>query len=91
MNQFRVPERVLRATLKEEEEKEVMLNTETGVYHLLNGTGREVLAGLETGRSIEETADSIADEKSVPREQVRADLESFVRALVERGLIEEAV
>ncbi len=88
MNRYRVRPGVLRAPLEREE---VLLNPETGMYHLANVTGRAVLAALEAGETLEEVAKRIAEGTGVIPEQVCADVEAFVRALVARGVLEEVM
>lgn len=84
---YNVPDGVLRAELDGEE---VMLNPTTGVYHLLNRTGLLVIEALERGDSLEEAVDTIAAETGASRDVVMVDARSFVGAMLERGLVEEA-
>jgi hypothetical protein len=86
MTAYRMPEGVLRAEL---EGDEVLLNPATGVYHLLNPAGRRVVEGLGEGSSIDALIAAIATDSATEVEQVRRDTESFVRAMVDRGLLEE--
>jgi hypothetical protein len=86
VTRYRVPDGVLRAELEGEE---VMLNPATGVYHLLNPGGRRVVEGLEEGVSIEALTATVATDSDTEAERVRSDTESFVQAMVERGLLEE--
>jgi hypothetical protein len=82
-----MPARVLRAKLDGDE---VLLNPDTGVYHLLNPTGRLVVEGLDHGRTLNATVEMIASDTGADLMQVQSDAESFVRAMVDRGLLEEA-
>lgn len=84
---YKVPDGVLRAELEGEE---VMLNSATGVYHLLNKTGRFVIDSLQRGRSLDEAVDEIVARSGTSHAQVMEDARSFVAAMLERGLIEEA-
>jgi hypothetical protein len=81
---YDVPESVLRAALEREE---VLLNSETGQYHVLNDTGRRVLVQLQDGKTPEQAAKAIAAETNVASDTVRHDVDTFVAALVERGLL----
>jgi hypothetical protein len=87
MTMYRVPDGVLRAELDGDE---VLLNPATGVYHLLNPTGRRVVEGFVEGASLDTLIATIASDSDTQVELVRSDTESFVRAMVERGLLEEA-
>jgi hypothetical protein len=50
LTSFRIPPGVLRATVGGEE---VLLNQDTGVYHLVNPTGRSLIRAFESGESLE--------------------------------------
>ena len=84
---YSVPDGVLRAQL---EGDEVMLNPTTGVYHMLNRTGRLLIESLQHGRSLDEAVDEIAAASHAPRDSVMADARSFLSAMLERGLVREA-
>ncbi len=86
MTRYRVPPGVLRAPLESEE---VLLNTETGVYHLVNETGRALMVSFEAGMTLEDGARRLSEERAQAAEGVLADARAFVRAMVERGLLEE--
>ena len=84
MSAYRIPSAVLRADVGDED---VLLNTETGQYHVLNETGRTVLSVLEAGSTTDEAATTLATRTGTPIEQVRGDVETFVQALVDRRLL----
>jgi hypothetical protein len=77
---------VLRTKL---DDQEVLLNEETGMYHLLNATGRELLERVEAGATLDEAEAAIAEASDVPIEVVRRDSEAFLDALRSRGLLVE--
>ena len=85
MPRYRPAADVLRAEIDGEE---VLLNTRTGSYHLINATGRSVLLALEEGLTLDETVQALAAEQSEPAERITADVESFVEAMCARGLLE---
>ena len=87
MSQYVMPPHVLRAEL---EGQEVLLNPETGVYHLVNETGRELLDGLRDGMTLEEAAQRLAARKSIPAGQAISDATRFVAEMAERGLLAES-
>ncbi|MDQ6839664.1 MAG: PqqD family protein [Actinomycetota bacterium] len=81
---YRIPDAVLRANLDTEE---VLLNTDTGQYHLLNDTGRRIVNALEAGESAEAASVEVAVSTGMTRDVVQADVEAFVEACVARGLL----
>jgi PqqD family protein of HPr-rel-A system len=83
---YRLAPSVLHADLDAEE---VLLNPATGQYHLLNRTGREIVDALGQGAATTEVAEAIARRTNTPIDQVQRDVESFVAALVSRGLVDE--
>ena len=85
-HRYRIPEGVLRARLEGEE---VMLNPDSGVYHLLNDTGRSLTLLFDDGRSLEEAAVALAEKTGAPMDRVERDVRSFVDAMLERHLLEE--
>ena len=85
MSRYRVASNVLRAHL---EEHEVLLNPESGIYHVVNDTGRRLLGCWGDGLSLEESVSLLVEEMGWEAVQVRADADSFVAAMMERGLIE---
>lgn len=85
-HRYEIPHGVLRARIEGEE---VMLNPSTGVYHLLNPTGRSLTLLLEDGKSLEEAAAEVAEETGVGQDRVLEDARSFVDAMLARHLLEE--
>jgi PqqD family protein of HPr-rel-A system len=83
---YEMPEGVLRAELDGEL---VLLNPESGVYHLLNPTGRRVMDSLDSGADLDGAVQDLATTSGVDPERARIDAEAFVRDLVERGLLAE--
>jgi uncharacterized membrane-anchored protein len=86
VSRYVMPPQVLRAEL---EGQEVLLNPETGVYHLVNETGRELLDGLRDGLTLEEAAQRMAEHKRIPAGQAISDATRFVAEMAERGLLAE--
>jgi hypothetical protein len=85
MSEFRVPDDVLRAEVNGQE---VLLNTETGMYHVLNPNGRRILIGLENGWSVDACVDAIVEATDVDRDRAEADARSFLSNLMQRRLLE---
>ena len=84
MTRYELPSGVLRAQVGDEE---VLLNTATGQYHLLSGSGPRVLSELEAGRSVTEICDRLADASGKDPAGISSDVEGFVAELVARGLL----
>jgi hypothetical protein len=87
MTRYRIPEGVLRATVEGEE---VLLNQETGEYHLVNATGLSLIRSFEAGDSVKQAIDALADWTGQDRRRVAADATTFIDAMVARGLLETA-
>jgi hypothetical protein len=85
VTEYRVPSGVLRAEVNGQE---VLLNTSTGIYHVLNPTGRRMLLGLEQGWSIDRCVSSIVEESDVTSDRAEADADAFISDLLERKLLE---
>lgn len=85
---YRIPEHVLRAELDGEE---VLLNPRTGVYHLVNWTGREVLSVIDHGGDVSEGVEAIARSSGEACDVVSHDVAEFIAALVARRLLEPIV
>jgi hypothetical protein len=84
---YRKPQGVLHARIDDEE---VLLNPETGVYHLVNGTGRWLLDRMDEGQTLGEAIRSLSDEAGEDLRRVSAEAVSFVEAMKARGLLEQA-
>jgi Coenzyme PQQ synthesis protein D (PqqD) len=81
-----LPDGVLQASLHDEK---VLLNQQTGLYHLLNPTGVELLRLMGEGHTLDEAADAIADATGMSKARVRRDARSFVDEMTCRGLLVE--
>jgi hypothetical protein len=67
---------------------EVLLNPTTGMYHMLNPAGREIVGRLEDGATVEEAAQALASGGRVDLQVARADADEFIREMIHRGLLE---
>lgn len=81
----RLPQHVVHRTFVAET---VVLNLRTGKYHGLNVTAGRMLEALEAAETIGDSVPELAAEFDVGDEQIRTDLLSLCRGLLERGLIE---
>ena len=86
MTTYRVPADVLRAPVADDE---VLYNPQTGVYHLLNATGRDLLGSIEEGADLEEAARRLSERTGEAPDRVLADARRFASDLLERGLLVE--
>lgn len=84
---YRLGEGVLRADL---EGQEVLLNPETGMYHILNPTARRLIAEMEAGSSIEDAVRDLAEATGEPHERIARDAHAFLDAMLSRRLLEAA-
>jgi SAM-dependent methyltransferase len=82
---FRVSERVLARRVAREL---LLLDTATGVYHVLNETGAVVWESLEQGERVETIVADVATRYDVDASQASADVEAIVAELREANLIE---
>jgi hypothetical protein len=85
MTTYRMPDGVLRA---EVEGEQVLLNPDTGVYHLVNSTGLRVISLVEVGTSLDDIVEQISEEAGEPETRVRRDVTEFIRGMIERSLLE---
>ena len=86
MSRYRAAKDVLQAEIDGEE---VLLNPQTGIYHLVNRTGRSLLVSFQDGRTLEESVAEVAAEAGVDPKRVAADARRFVDEMCERGLLQE--
>ena len=86
--QFRILPDV-RATT-EDPDGSVLLNLASGRMFTLNGAGAKVWTMLEQGLAVEAVVDSLMQENGMPRQQVQGDVEIFLRALENKGLVRMA-
>jgi hypothetical protein len=85
MATYRVADGVLRAELDGEA---VLLNPNTGVYHLLNSTGVTVLDRIERDGDPASAVGEISERSGVEADRVASDVQAFIAALVERSLLD---
>jgi hypothetical protein len=82
---FRVPTDVLRAEMEGEQ---VLLNPQTGMYHLVNATGHALLQQMEDGATFEDAVRTLCERSGQPSERVESDAATFVDEMLDRGLLE---
>jgi hypothetical protein len=82
---FRVPEHV---SAREVEGELVILDLESGTFHVARGLGPRVWEMLAEGRSTEHVVREVAGRYGEDGARVRADVHAFVEALLSKGLLE---
>lgn len=78
-------EQALSTTLDGES---VVLHTESGTYFGFNEVGSDVWESVQSPSSVSAIADRISEEYDVSRAECRADIESLLSELLEKGLVE---
>ena len=68
----------------------VFLDLDGGQFFVSGGVGPRVWELLTAGNSVEEITKLVSERYGVERSGVRRDVESFVAALLDRGLVSEA-
>ena len=84
---YRRPEGVLHAELDGED---VLLNADTGMYHLVNRTGLFLLDRMDRGDTLNDAIRALSEETGTDLQRVSQDALSFVGAMTARGLLERA-
>lgn len=82
---LRVPGHVVYRSFPDET---VMLNLQTGKYHGLNATAREMLDALERANSVGAALAELTQRFDAPRDEIERDLRELCADLLERRLIE---
>lgn len=65
----------------------VMLSVRAGAYFSLNGVGSEIWNLLREPRSVGDVHQSLASLYDVDDQTLRRDVDSFLQAMLERGLL----
>ena len=86
MSSYRIAAGILRAEMGGEQ---VLLNSETGTYHLINATGRALLSHMEDGKSLQDAVRALSEQSGQPAERVASDAAAFTADMVRRGLLEQ--
>ena len=70
-------------------EETVLLDLASGYYFGLDGVGKVIWEAVSDGKSLADAVDAIVAEYDVERSQAESDVTTFVKQLVERGLLAE--
>ena len=65
----------------------VLLDMATGFYFGLDGVGKRIWESVADGKTLGQTAATIADEYDVEQARAETDVIEFVGELLERGLL----
>ncbi|MCC7363116.1 MAG: PqqD family protein [Dehalococcoidia bacterium] len=65
----------------------VILDLDSGMYFSANEVGAHIWKGLERGDGLETIETALMDQFEAPEGQLARDIESFVSALIDRGLV----
>lgn len=84
-SRLRVAENVL---IRELEGESVLLNLDTESYFGLDDVGTRMWSALTSSETIEASYEHLVGEYDVSNKQLRKDLESLVKELIEHGLVE---
>jgi Coenzyme PQQ synthesis protein D (PqqD) len=68
-------------------EELVVLELATSTYLTLNGTARQLWEGLTEGATAEDLVEMLVDRYGIPKEHAVEDVQSFLAALTDRGLL----
>lgn len=64
-----------------------MMDVEAGRYYLLDDIGARIWELLEFPTTMKDLVTTLMAQYEVPEEQCRKDLEAFIGAMVEKGLV----
>jgi hypothetical protein len=65
----------------------VIFDIRNGKYYSFNGVAGQIWSALQSGRTLEEIADEISTEFSVPRDRVEGDIQRFIGQAREKRLV----
>ena len=85
MTTYRIAKGVLRAELEGEA---VLMNPETGQYHLLNATGVEVLDSIERDGRVTDVIPLLVRQSGLSESSIATEVQSFVQSLLDRRLLD---
>jgi hypothetical protein len=71
-----------------DEDGSVLINLQSGKVFSLNGVGAKVWTMLEEGTSFDGVLDALSREYSVPKAEVRNDLDDFIKDLAQKNLLQ---
>lgn len=82
-----IPDRAPATAWRVIEGEAVILAVDSKVLRGLNAVGSRVWELIDGRRDVEQIVDVLVGEFAVERERARADVELFLRALADRGLV----
>jgi hypothetical protein len=82
-----IPARAPTTAWRVIEGEAVILSMDSKVLRGLNAVGSRIWELIDGRRDVEQIVDVVVGEFSVAPERARADVEAFLRALADRGLV----
>lgn len=82
-----IPARAPATAWRVIEGEAVILSMDSKVLRGLNPVGSRVWELIDGRRDVEQIVDALVGEFAVERERARAEVEAFLRALADRGLV----
>lgn len=68
----------------------VVFDIRNGKYYSFNGLAGRIWSAFQCGRTVDEIADELSAEFSVPRERIEADIRRFLQQALEKNLVWDA-
>ncbi|MCK5759460.1 MAG: pyrroloquinoline quinone biosynthesis peptide chaperone PqqD [Clostridiales bacterium] len=68
--------------------QDVLFDPETGDTHVLDEIGSVILTLCDGSNSIDEIVSCLSTEFNAPNEEIRVDVESFLKDLVEKNVLD---
>ena len=76
--------RILHETVSNET---LIIDSETGIYHILRGSGAEIWQMIIQGLDLSSLIDQIAQQSTTPRTEIEPAVQKFVNELQQAGLV----
>lgn len=79
-----------RAIWQEVGEEVIVLDVSSATYFSLNGSGKLLWQKLDKGASVGELVETLVEAYAISRDQAEVDAATFIRSLVDSGLVRGA-
>jgi len=76
--------RILHETVSNET---LIIDSETGIYHILRGSGAEIWQMIIQGLDLSSLIDQIAQQSTTPKTEIELAVQKFVNELQQAGLV----
>lgn len=71
------------------DDEQILLNTETGDYYGLNELGSAIWELINENNDLQSMVQTLLEDYDVEESVLKDDIETFLRALIERNIINE--